>query len=486
MAAPRNILLVDPDPETAAWLGPALRRRGFQVHTARDGSRALELAVLRSADLVIIDEDTPLVEARTLARILRSNPRTGHVPVLLVGRAAGAALDGSVRVLRKPLDADEVLAHVEQLLRPAAPRGAARAATGEAGLEGNLAQLPLVDVLQALAGNRSTGRLVLAQGDGRAEILLGEGRIVDAVQGAVRGEKALFRLLPLRDGPFSFAPGASGEVHIDRRIEELILDGLRQADELAALPARPAASDLLVLERRGGSRGSASGELGAAGAEVLRLLETPRTYGDLLDAATADDLAVARAVVELVDRGVLRREEGGARADAVPALLDAPGAHALRTRLLRGRTGGAPAVGKVIVAGGGSLARRALMARLAAIPGFTALEGGKGAPAGVSFGTLGTFALDDLQVDLVALPAERPLLPLWRPLAAGALAALVLVPLEEVAAALLATARAARLPVGVCAPSEDAFDAALLEGVPGGCRYLGADPGAALRALLAR
>jgi len=63
MAAPRKILIVDPDPSVARSLAPALRQRGYQVHGARDGTRALQVAILRLPDLVLFDEATPLLDA---------------------------------------------------------------------------------------------------------------------------------------------------------------------------------------------------------------------------------------------------------------------------------------------------------------------------------------------------------------------------------------------------------------------------------------
>ncbi|HYQ81312.1 MAG TPA: response regulator, partial [Anaeromyxobacteraceae bacterium] len=83
MAQARKILIVDPDPTMARQLAPALRQQGYQVHAARDGTRALQVAILRFPDLVLFDERTPLIDARTFLRILRTNPRTERIPVVL-------------------------------------------------------------------------------------------------------------------------------------------------------------------------------------------------------------------------------------------------------------------------------------------------------------------------------------------------------------------------------------------------------------------
>ena len=166
------------------------------------------------------------------------------------------------------------------------------------------------------------------------------------------------------------------------------------------------------------------------------------------------------------------RQNGG------PALLTPAEVHALRRRAGRGA---GRAVVKVVIAGGGPLARRAALARFATLPGFTAEA--EGAP--VEFGTLGRITMGEgLHADLVALPSDPALAPLWRPFAAGAVGALLLLPADGVAAPLAELSRALRLPAGACAPSEEALAAAL--GRPAAeVAFLGGDPAEALRALLA-
>src|SRR5512138_315233 len=243
----RKILLADPDPATARSLAPALRQRGYQVHAARDASRALQIAILRFPDLVLLDERAPLLEPRTFVRILRTNPRTERIPVVLTGEGDDPERARLSTFLKKPFNLDEVLARIEQIFRRVDASKAVSADSRE--IEGNLAQIPLVDLLQILAVNRKTGRLAVEREGERAEIALDDGRVVDARMGAAVGEKALYRLLTRREGQFAFVPGPSGgEPRIERKVEELVLEGLRQADEVARLqPALPQPGDLVEL-----------------------------------------------------------------------------------------------------------------------------------------------------------------------------------------------------------------------------------------------
>ncbi|HET9037639.1 MAG TPA: DUF4388 domain-containing protein, partial [Myxococcaceae bacterium] len=196
------------------------------MHSARDGARALELAVLRHPDLVLFDHGCPVLDARTFVDILRTNPRTDTIPVVVTTsaeQADQAMRDGPGPLLRKPYNLDEVLAHIDDLLARAERARTDGAESQE--IEGALAQLALPDLLQTLSLARRTGRVTLRRGNERGEVELVEGRPVDARTGAVQAEKALFRMLEWVEGTFSFQPGPPApEARMDRGTDELLLE----------------------------------------------------------------------------------------------------------------------------------------------------------------------------------------------------------------------------------------------------------------------
>jgi DNA-binding response OmpR family regulator len=479
MPPSKKILIADPDPMTARVLAPALRQRGYQVHGARDGSRALQIAILRFPDLVLFDERTPLIDARTFVRILRTNPRTERIPVVLTGELVDPDKARVGAFLRKPFNQDEVLSRIEQIFRRVET---ARAVAAEnADIEGNLAQIPLVDLLQILAMNKKSGRLRIERENEKAEVTLVEGRVVDARMGPAVGEKALFRLLTRREGQFAFVPGKNGaERRIERKLDELLLEGLRQADEVARLlPALPAATDRVELAV---AASEIPPGLHPVTAEVIGLLDRPRALGELLDRVGASDLEAARAVSALLERGYARRREGAPETPPEAQLLAAHELHALRTRIGRGRASGLQSVGKIILAGGGPLSRRAALARFATVPGFAPAPESE---TQVGFGTVGRLTLSpDVRVDVCELPGDRLHRPLWRPFGSGAIGALVLLPADGIEDLLDELVRGLRLPIVVCGPSEANLPETL-EATPGGPAFEGSDAAEALRALLA-
>jgi DNA-binding response OmpR family regulator len=472
----RKILIADPDPETVRLLAPPLRQRGYQVYAARDGSRALQVAILRFPDLIILDEQAPLLDARTFVRILRTNPRTERIPVLLTGEG-----DDQDRIrlgtwLRKPLRVDEVLARVDHLLRRAE---ASRAAGAAVDLEGNLAQIPLTDLLQILAVNRRSGRLQVERGGEKAEVALRAGRVVDATFGLATGEKALWRLLTHHEGQFVFAPGEpAGPDRIERRLDDLMLEGLRQADELARLlPALPPPAE--VVELAMGAEEIPVG-LHPVTAEVVAQLATPRRVGELIDRCAASDLEASRALLAMLEHGYARLAPAAPSPGEPPPLLAPHELHALRARVARGRASGARTIGKVVVAGGGPLSRKAALARFASLPGYQPSPEEPG-----PFGTLGRLSLGEgVRIDLVELPGEPEHRPLWRPFGAGAVGALVLLPVDG-DGLLEELVRALQVPVVVCGPVAAELPGPLRDTGGGGVASGGSDAAEALRALLA-
>jgi CheY-like chemotaxis protein len=400
----RKVLIADPDLASVRALTRALRQRGCQVYSARDGARALELAVLRSPDLVLFDRSCAVLEARTFVDILRTNPRTDTIPVIVTASAeeVDEAMRDAPALLRKPYNLDEVLAHIDDLLARA-ERARSDAAEPQE-IEGALAQLALSDLLQTLALGRRTGRVTLRRGAERGEVELVEGRAVDARSGPAQGDKALFRLLGWADGTFSFQPGPpAAEARIARGTDELLLEGARQIDECRRL------LDILATAatRWVQTPGAALRAVPPLARELLARLECPRSMPELLDAVEGPDLAVLQGLAMLHGEGLIQPVDE----DAPPApepLLSAAEAHAIRARAQRGRPPSRGQVVKVLLGARDAAAAREALALLPLL-----------APEGVQAQALGTVAelevADGLVLHFCIVPSGELGRPLWRP-----------------------------------------------------------------------
>ncbi len=425
----KTILLADPDRDAAKHLASSLRGNGHRVLSVRDGSRALEVAVLRAPDLVLYDLGCPLIDAAVFSEILRANPRTASVPVVLMGRDDSGSRRRSgfwETFLQKPFNVDEILGRIERLLERVKT---AQQVHKTGAVEGSLEQMGLPDLLQILSLNKRSGILKVStqssrtgRGTREGELLLNDGKLTGARLGKTKGEKAFFRCLLWDVGTFSFIPHPtkrSGEAGTS--LDALLLEGLRQRDELASIGEQaPSKEDLLALMVE---PDQLPDELHPVTAEVIELLDRHRTCGDVLDHAGASDLAVMRAITTLVERGIVRIHGKAASASEGRQLVGAEVAFAVHGRAM---TMGGPEEGKlrVIVAAPETAGLEAMAAELSGIDGWTSEPGPKLTEVG--FGSLGEIRLTDVvRLVLTALPVGDSMSPLWQAYGANALGALI-------------------------------------------------------------
>lgn len=93
-----NILVVDDDPEIVSMLSARLTKRGYNVSTAADGHRALELAKRERPDVVLLDVMMPGKSGWEVARALKQDPVTQGIKIVMV-----TAIGESVNELTSPL-----------------------------------------------------------------------------------------------------------------------------------------------------------------------------------------------------------------------------------------------------------------------------------------------------------------------------------------------------------------------------------------------
>ena len=83
MARPR-ILLVDDYEVNRDLYREYLTFCGFDVLEARNGSEAIELAFTLKPDLIVMDLGLPLIDGWAATKLLKSDGRTRHVPIVVV------------------------------------------------------------------------------------------------------------------------------------------------------------------------------------------------------------------------------------------------------------------------------------------------------------------------------------------------------------------------------------------------------------------
>ena len=126
------ILVVEDVPHILELLEVTLRFKGYPVVTARNGQEALDFIAGEHPALVITDILMPKLDGFALVHRLRSNPKTTSIPIVFLSatyvtpedKVFGISL-GAVRFLEKPVDTEDFLLTVAEVLTccpPAAPR----------------------------------------------------------------------------------------------------------------------------------------------------------------------------------------------------------------------------------------------------------------------------------------------------------------------------------------------------------------------------
>jgi CheY-like chemotaxis protein len=327
-----KVLLVDPDLDALGQLSSVLRGNGFHVVLADSVHSAVERARETATDVVVAAAQ--VCGPGELPDQLRAIPELGKLPLIVLAPppATGAAMsEGSA----PRDDATMLMAKIASLLpRPLPVEGS----QGE--VRGDLAQVPLVDLLQILSMNRRTGALSVTTNAGAGEVRIGDGEVLDAVYRRLDGEKALYRMLGEREGSFAFVPGGTVALRrVSAGTSTLIMEAMRQFDEVERLKRELAPGGDVFI----------SSELVRAGApkterEVVAVLQTPRSIDEVLDEVHACDLDVLKALEALSQRGGLRRIARSALVTRLASEERLQVLRALATRLCKEGFSGAPRI----------------------------------------------------------------------------------------------------------------------------------------------
>ena len=117
-------MLADNDSAALKRSAGALERAGFRVVSATDGRTALQEALGRKVDLIIMDVSIPQLSGVETCHCLKAMPKTQKIPVVLTAakkdpaaKALAERTHGSVRVLRKPFTDEDLVSVARGLVR---------------------------------------------------------------------------------------------------------------------------------------------------------------------------------------------------------------------------------------------------------------------------------------------------------------------------------------------------------------------------------
>ena len=100
-----KILIVEDEPDIVELLAYNLHQAGFETTTASNGEDALRHVNIHPLDLILLDLLLPGVDGLEVCRMLKDNPETAHIPVIML-TAKGERID---RIVGLELGADDYI-----------------------------------------------------------------------------------------------------------------------------------------------------------------------------------------------------------------------------------------------------------------------------------------------------------------------------------------------------------------------------------------
>ena len=119
----KHILVIDDEADLVELVLYNLKKEGFGVDSASDGETALSKIRKSKYDLLVLDLMLPGIQGTELCRILRNDPKTSGVPIIMltakaeeVDKIVGLEL-GADDYVTKPFSPRELVARVKAVLR---------------------------------------------------------------------------------------------------------------------------------------------------------------------------------------------------------------------------------------------------------------------------------------------------------------------------------------------------------------------------------
>ncbi|MBN9544542.1 MAG: response regulator [Alphaproteobacteria bacterium] len=117
-----SVVIGDDDRIVRELLKARFETQGYQIHLAHDGEDVMTLARAHLPSIIVLDREMPKIEGLRVLGMLKADPATQHIPVIMLtskgqaaeiseGRKAGAA-----DYIVKPFAPDQVLARASQIL----------------------------------------------------------------------------------------------------------------------------------------------------------------------------------------------------------------------------------------------------------------------------------------------------------------------------------------------------------------------------------
>lgn len=111
------IMVADDDPALNEFLSQVLEEEGYRIITVTNGQEAVETAKTRMPQLITMDLKMPVMDGAQAITVLRQDPSTRHIPVIVISALAEGQQAGGDAALIKPIDEKRLVETIHGLLQ---------------------------------------------------------------------------------------------------------------------------------------------------------------------------------------------------------------------------------------------------------------------------------------------------------------------------------------------------------------------------------
>jgi len=234
-----KVMLVDDNPVILELL-----RRGLEPYAETtafsDPSDAIAKCLESPPDLVICDYRMPEIDGGKFLQLLKANPETQGVRVIVV--APKADIEGQLRPLAelaeefivKPFYVKELAARSKKVLDRIQWEKMQKQASqeGSGTIRGRLSEMNLIDLFQSLELGQKTCALTVSRDGDTCTMYFLEGQLHHAQLGSVEGDEAVYQVAGWSDGSFQIDFNSRSEKKTTTRSTQgLLMEALRLVDE---------------------------------------------------------------------------------------------------------------------------------------------------------------------------------------------------------------------------------------------------------------
>jgi hypothetical protein len=308
MARASSALVVDSDIKGLEALVYGFQGADWRITACPAPESASFLVKASGAELVVVAVREGHEKVLAMLRQLRASPESRALPVLVLGPAAlRAALGdvGSIDLLPLPVFVRDVITASRLLVN----LGAVPKPGEEARLEGTMAEFGLLSLVRTMVGLKRSGVLHVDRGGRRGEITFAEGEVAGAQLGALQGASALHHMLLWdEDGRIELRLRSVARRANQQRPEQLLDEAERFLRDYshAMKDVGPAST---VYRRDEVRLSKASRDVPAEVTPVVRLFDSQRTLGAVLDESPFRVFDTLRIINRLVYLGILVRRD---------------------------------------------------------------------------------------------------------------------------------------------------------------------------------